>query len=214
MLALYHVEIRLQAGGRQRVALSFSEGKPPILGLPTALPVDILVNDSICMLKGFEYGDIAAPVRLDSGTYNFKISPANTDEPCSNAPVITADVPFSTGENATVIAHLTEAGAPTASKFTNDVSRAARLMSRLTVRHTAAAPSVDLGVMVTLGDLTFDTRIPGPSNPNQAGPVNIPAYTYEVTLFPAGTDTAVFGPVSLQLRQRTARQSLSGKNKQ
>jgi hypothetical protein len=174
------------------------------LGLPAELPVDILVNDAICLLKGFEFGEIVGPVNLDAGTYNFKISPANTAAPCSNAPVITADVPFAAGENSTVIAHLTEAGAPTASKFVNDVSLGTRMMSRLTVRHTAAAPAVDLGVGISFGDLTLGTKIEGLANPEQAGPVNIPAYRYEVTLYPAGSDTAVFGPVTLNLRPRTA----------
>jgi hypothetical protein len=174
------------------------------LGLDAALPVDILVNDAICLLKGFEFGKIKGPVSLDGGTYNFKISPANADAPCSNAAVITADVPFTAGENATVIAHLTEAGAPTASKFINDVSEGARMRARLTVRHTAAAPAVDLGVAIPVGDLTLGTKIAGLANPEQVGPVNIFPYTYEVTLYPAGSDTAVFGPVSLRLRSRTA----------
>ena len=174
------------------------------LGLDPALPVDILVNDAICLLKGFEFGQIVGPVRLNEGTYNFKISPANSSAPCSNAPVITADVPFARGETATVIAHLTEAGAPTASKFVNDVSRIMPMMTRLTVMHTAAAPAVDLGVEVMLGDLKFGTKVGPLSNPNQLGPVNIPAYSYDVTLYPAGTDTAVFGPITVDLKSRNA----------
>lgn len=174
------------------------------LGADPKLPVDVLVNDSICLLKGFTFGEIKGPVKLAEGTYNFKISLANAEKPCSNAPVIEADVPFAANENATVIAHLTEAGAPTASKYVNDVSRILPMMSRLTVRHTAEAPAVDLGVEVKLGDLPFTTKVAGLSNPNQAGPVNIPAMRYSVNLYPAGSDTAVFGPVVLKLAPRTA----------
>lgn len=174
------------------------------LGADPKLPVDVLVNDSICLLKGFKFSEIKGPVKLAAGTYNFKISLANSAKPCTNAAVIEANVPFAAGENATVVAHLTEAGAPTASKFVNDVSRIKPLMTRLTVRHTAAAPTVDIGVDVKLGDLTFSTKVPGLSNPNQAGPVNIPAMKYKVSLYPAGSDTVVFGPVDLKLAPHTA----------
>jgi hypothetical protein len=87
------------------------------LGADPALPVDVLVNDSICLLEGFTFGEFAGPVELAPGTYNIKISLASTPA-CSNPPVIEADVPFDAGEDATVIAHLSEAGDPTASKFT------------------------------------------------------------------------------------------------
>jgi hypothetical protein len=88
------------------------------LGADPALPVDVLVNDSICLLEGFTFGEFAGPVELDPGTYNIKISLASPSDACSNPPVIEADVPFDAGEDATVIAHLSEAGDPTASKFT------------------------------------------------------------------------------------------------
>lgn len=173
------------------------------LGADNALPVDVLVNNSICLLKGFTFMQVAGPVSLKPGTYNIQISLANADKPCSNAAVITADVPFAAGENATVIAHLTEAGAPTASKYTNDVSPIPGKLARVTVRHDAAAPAVDIGITVMLGDLTFSTKVPGLSNPNQAGPVNLTAGAYNVTLYAAGTDTAVFGPTPLSLKNNS-----------
>jgi len=174
------------------------------LGADNALPVDVLVNNSICLLKGFKFMDIAGPVSLKPGTYNIQISLANAQKPCSNAAVIAADVPFAAGENATVIAHLTEAGAPTASKYTNDVSPISNRLARVTVRHDAAAPTVDIGLAIKLGDLTFSTKVPGLSNPNQAGPVKLMAGDYGVTLYPAGTDTAVFGPTTLSLKRNTS----------
>ena len=174
------------------------------LGADPALPVDILVNDTNCLLKGFTYKQIAGPVPLPEGTYNFKISLANAAAPCTNAPVITADVPFVSGEVATVIAHLTEAGAPTASKFVNDTSILHAFLTRLTVRHTAAAPTVDIGIEIQWGDLTFATKVPGLSNPNQAGPVKLPPFNYMVKLYPANEPNPVFGPVDLKLRMGRA----------
>ncbi|MEO8458239.1 MAG: DUF4397 domain-containing protein [Chloroflexota bacterium] len=117
------------------------------LGLAPALPVDVLVDDSICLLKGFEFGHFAGPVMLNPGTHNIKISLANIGTPCGNSPVIQADVPFTAGEDATVLAHLDENGAPTASKFVNNVSRPGFLKARVQAHHTAAAPTVDLDVV-------------------------------------------------------------------
>ncbi|MDY6834084.1 MAG: hypothetical protein SVY53_04710, partial [Chloroflexota bacterium] len=60
------------------------------LSLDPALPVDVLVNDSICLLEGLTFQEVVGPVALDPGTYNIKIGLANSDNPCSNDPVIEA----------------------------------------------------------------------------------------------------------------------------
>lgn len=113
------------------------------LGLRPRLPVDIAVNGA-CALKNFKFRDIAGPLSLPAGTYNIKISLANRHNPCGNPPVINADVPFKAGESATVIAHLSADGAPTASKFVNDLSPAKAGNGPVIARHTAAVPTVDL----------------------------------------------------------------------
>ena len=46
--------------------------------------------------------------------------------------------------NYTAVAHLTEGGDPTATLFTNDTAPLAAGQGRLTVRHVAAAPAVDV----------------------------------------------------------------------
>lgn len=53
----------------------------------------------------------------------FAIHLANSANPCGNAPVIgPAAIPLYAGENSTILAHLTASGAPTASKFVNNVT--------------------------------------------------------------------------------------------
>jgi len=86
------------------------------LDLSPDLPVDVAVDDG-CILEGFAYGQVAGPLELPTGTYDIDISLADNDNPCSNLPVIEAEVPFDAGEIAIVIAHLAEDGTPTASKF-------------------------------------------------------------------------------------------------
>jgi hypothetical protein len=168
------------------------------LGLPNELPVDVLVNDEICLLEGFEFGEFAGPVELDAGTYNIKISLAS-DPACSGDPVIEADVTFEAGKNYTVFAHLTADGAPTASVFENDVSSAVAGYTRLTVRHTAAeAPAVDIKLFRGWGRGRMVGLIEDLMNPEQAGPLNIRPGAYEAVILAANTDFEVLGvPVEL-----------------
>jgi hypothetical protein len=162
------------------------------------LPVDVLVNDALCLLDGFEFGGFVGPVELEAGTYNIKISLA-AEDPCSGDPVIEANVPFEAGMNYTVFAHLTEEGAPTASLFENDVDSAMAGYTRLTVRHTAAAPAVDIKLYRGWERGRMVGLIEGLANPDQAGPLDIRPGGYEAVIFAAGTDVEVFALQEVEL---------------
>ena len=171
------------------------------LGLDPALPVDVLVNDSICLLQNFTFGQFAGPVSLAAGTYNIKVKLADAMNPCTGPTAIEADVPFVSGETATVFAHLDVAGAPTASKFVNDMSRLGGFMSRLSVRHTAAAPVVDVSA----------DRIPNPqvslfiedlANGQQATAMSLRG-RYSVAIYPANDPNPVVGPFPFYLAPQT-----------
>lgn len=166
------------------------------LGLDPALPVDVLVNDAICLLQGFEFGDITPPQSLPPAVYNIKIGLANMADPCSEPAVIEADVEFFADESATVIAHLAEDGTPTATKFVNDVSPTARGKARVAVRHTAAAPAVDVDVRRPLKPTPF-LVIEDLTNPNEAQ-TEIRPGEWDVTIYPANDPTPVFGPVTVE----------------
>jgi hypothetical protein len=165
-----------------------------------ALPVDVLVNDE-CLLEGFEFEKFVGPVDLPEGEYNIKISlaDAEAENPCEGDPVIEADVEFMAGVNYTVFAHLTEEGAPTASVFENDVDSAVAGYTRLTVRHTAAAPAVDIKLYRGWERGRMVGLIEGLENPDQAGPLAIRPGAYEAVIFAAETGDEVFGlPVELE----------------
>jgi hypothetical protein len=162
------------------------------------LPVDVLVNDETCLLEGFEFGSFAGPVELEAGIYNIKISLAN-EVPCSDAAVIEADVEFMAGVNYTVFAHLDVDGAPTAAVFENDATSAVAGYTRLTVRHTAAAPAVDIRLYRGWERGRMVGLIEGLENPNEAGPLNIRPGGYEATISAAGETDVLFSlPVELE----------------
>ncbi len=165
------------------------------LDLGPDLPVDVGL-DGNCLLQGFTYGELAGPVRLDPATYNIAIGLADPENPCGNPPVIEADVPFSAGEVAVVIAHLGDDGAPTASKFLLDMSATDEGRSRLTLHHTAAAPAVDIVLAGTVCDWQGQRRFDGVSNGDQ-GTLTVPPGSWNISLLPAGSDHPVLGPQRL-----------------
>jgi hypothetical protein len=162
------------------------------------LPVDVSV-DGGCLLEAFTFGEFAGPVELPAGDYEIAISLADAEDPCSADPVIgPTTVTFESGVNYTVFAHLTEEGAPTASVFVNDVSKAVAGYSRLTVRHTAAAPAVDIELYRGWSGGRMVGVIEGLENPEQAGPLNLRPGRYEAVILAAGTEDVVLAvPVVL-----------------
>jgi hypothetical protein len=178
-----------------------------------ALPVDVLVNNSVCLLKGLKFGEVAGPFTIPAGTYDFKISLANTLSPCSNSAVIDASgVSFVAGENASVVAYLTPASDPTAGKFDNDLSPTPAGQARVILHHTAAAGAVDIVLQRPRGPNPHTLKLSGVTNGAQAA-----AYVTtsgfgsltsllepSLTVYPSGSRSAVFGPERLSLDAQSA----------
>jgi hypothetical protein len=159
------------------------------LGAPMDLPVDIFVDGVGCALTAFPFRQVAGPVALPAGTYNIQISLANSGAPCSNAPVIAGDFTFAESTTYTVIAHLTAAGAPTASQFTNDVSFTGRGKTRVSLAHTAFAPEVDIYLNSKQASQVLEDV------PNGAfAALSLRPGRYNASLKLANTDTTVLGP--------------------
>ena len=101
--------------------------------------------------------------------------------------------------HATIVAHLAADGTPTLSVFSNDTMPTAAGEGRISVRHTAAAPVVD----VVLAD---DTVLGTIANGEAFG-MDIPADTYDVYVTPTGGGVAgaVAGPIPLEVIAGTLR---------
>lgn len=152
-------------------------------GIPGAV-VDVYVNDNL-FLEDFEPEDVAGPVVLPAGTYDIAIYGADAD-PEADAPVIDAPgVMVPAGINAAVVAHLDADGNPTASVFVNDVSEVADGEARLTIRHTAEAPEVDVYANGAI-ELTPGAFVNGEEAVN-----DVPAGTYGATVTAPGDASTV-----------------------
>ncbi|HEX6196341.1 MAG TPA: DUF4397 domain-containing protein [Jiangellaceae bacterium] len=162
-------------------------------GVP-GLTVDVFANgDEI--IPDFEPGTLTDPLTLPAGTYDIQIF-ADGEGPDGDPAIEAAGVEVPAGANATIVAHLSEAGDPTASVFVNDVSQLEAGQARVTVRHTAAAPAVDVRVN---GTPTFE----GLTNPNEAS-ADVDAGTIEADVVLAGTEDVVLGPADLDLAEGTS----------
>jgi len=159
-------------------------------GVPD-LTVDVWVNGERT-LDDFEPGDLAGPLDLPAGTYTVAITAADAAD--DSAPAIgPVDLPLTAGTSYTAVAHLDAEGTPTATLFTNDTSTTAAGQGRLTVRHTAAAPAVD----VLAGGSAV---ISGLENPDEQV-LNLPAATVSAAVAAAGTTEPVIGPADVPVTE-------------
>jgi hypothetical protein len=156
-------------------------------GVP-GLTVDVWVNGNLT-LNDFKPGTLAGPLELAGGDYDIAIT-ASTATSAANPVIGPVSVELEDGGNYTAVAHLTADGAPTATLFTND-TKAPRNdnKGKLTVRHVAAAPAVD----VLAGGTAV---IEGLSNPDEAT-LKLRAGTISASVAAAGTTTPVIGPADI-----------------
>lgn len=173
------------------------------LALDPTLPVDIAVNGQ-CALTGFKFGDIAGPLALPAGTYQVAIGLANAEKPCSSSPVIQGPFAFRAGENASVVAYLNTAGAPTAGKFTFSTRNLYTSRLRVVAHHTANAPTVDVRFIrqQLVDDRLSSRRLVGVSN-GMYGSVDMRPGTWDLALRPTGTHKDAVGPITLELSTNT-----------
>lgn len=175
------------------------------LGADSALPVDVSVNGA-CALPGFQYKQIVGPLALPAGTINVAVHPANPSNPCGMPAIIgPAAIPLAPGENVAIIAHLTAAAAPTASKYTLDLSPTVNNKARVAVFHTAAAPAVDAyltapGGFGNVGQTAFLLR---QFVNNEQATVSAPAGAWDLSVAVAGASSAVIGPATVRLMENT-----------
>jgi hypothetical protein len=179
---------------------AFADGHDATVSVLHAIPagagadvVDVYAGDTL-LIDDFTPGSLET-LTVPAGTYDLAVF-ADGEGPGNGAAVLeAAGVEVPAGANATVTANLSADGSPALNVFVNDTSAIAAGETRLTVRHIAAAPAVDITADggVLFADLT---------NPNEAVG-DVPAGSYEAAVVLAGTDTVVLGPADLDLAEGT-----------
>lgn len=154
-------------------------------GIPDT-PVDVYVNDELT-LDDFQFGTVTEPLSLPPGDYALAVRGA--DAAATDAPILEADATLAAGNDVSIVAHLSEGGDPTLTPFVNDTAPTAAGEGRLVVRHTAAAPAVDV---LAGGSPVFT----GLTNPNEDS-ADLPAGTVSAAVALAGTTDPVIGPADV-----------------
>jgi len=153
--------------------------------------VDVYAGDTL-LIDNFTPGTLKT-MMVPAGSYDLAVY-ADGQGPGNGTAVLSAPgTAVPAGANATVTANLTEAGQPALNVFVNDTSAVAAGQGRLTVRHIAAAPAVD----VKANDAVAFSNL---ANPNEAK-ADLPAGTISASVVLAGTDTVAIGPADVAVKE-------------
>lgn len=185
LAAILTISLAGTAAAQSPATLTAIHGIP---GLPQ--PVDVYVNNDY--LFSFDFAEDFGPAELPAGQYDIKVN-------LGAVTVLGASVDLAEGENYTLIAHLDGIGSPTLTPFVNDDSVLRSSDARLTVRHTAEAPTVDvkLDTIATFTPVPASVTIPGLANSRQIGPIEVSRGVYTASLLVEGTP--VYGSDDLLL---------------
>lgn len=161
-------------------------------GVP-GLTVDVWVNGERT-LDDFTPGTLAGPLALPAGAYELAITASDAADP-SAAVIGPVSVTLAANGNYTAVANLDAGGNPTANLFTNDVSQIAAGKGKLTVRHAAAAPAVD----VLAGGTAVISNL---ANPNEQT-LTLDPGTISAAVAATGTTAPVIGPGDVTVTEGT-----------
>jgi hypothetical protein len=149
-------------------------------------PVDVLLNDDVCYQRGLAYGIISGPLTLAPGSYDVKISVADSLLPCSNTPFVTSTISLEAGKSVSAVVALGKSGAPTLLTFTNNFAPVTASLGRVQLANAADASAIQVILQnrTTMKVYTYTV------NPGAVLDVNLPADSYNVEIN-EGTTTLV-----------------------
>jgi hypothetical protein len=180
---------------RTKTELTLVHGIPGDGGFPVDITLYRLFEGSQ-RFTGVTFGTVAGPLDVKPGIYRVAIRPAGA--PPSSPPALSRWMWLRAGSNTSVVAHLSATGAPELTEFRNDVSPTGSGKGRVTIRHLAQAPAVDVIVNGTT------ELVSALSNPNEAVAV-VPADTYNVSVVASANNSIVAfsGPLPVTANSNT-----------
>lgn len=178
------------AGSARMTTLNVVHGVP-------GLDVDVCVNGAKA-ITDFNPGEVVPGIELPAGRYDLAV--VVKGDPCSAIVIGAMDVGLWKDRNYTAIANLDPAGRPHLTVFGANVSKTEDGQSRLLLRHTAAAPAVNVwadGAKLVGGEW-FDW--------GSRARRDVPEGTYTVKVTLPHRSAAVIGPATLSLDEGTVYQ--------
>jgi hypothetical protein len=152
--------IRPERGGGMRRIIALMVVGATVLTLATAAPAAAASNAKVNVVHGipgatvevcvdgtsikdpFTFGQKIVGAKLPAGPHTVKLVAAA--DTCADTAILTDTFDLDAGKNYTIVANLDAAGAANLKAFKNKMSEVPSGMARLTVRHTAKAPAVNV----------------------------------------------------------------------
>jgi hypothetical protein len=158
-------------------------------GIPGA-SVNVCV-DGTSVMDNFNFGGTIVGAKLAAGSHDVKLVAAGSA--CTAGAILSGTYDLTASMNYTIVANLNAGGSPNLKVFVNNVSKTPMDKARLTIRHTAEAPAVNVWANnhVLIGGTTF---VWGKSKA-----FVVPAGSYKAKVTLPGSKTAVIGPATLKL---------------
>jgi hypothetical protein len=188
-LALLCAAMSTAALASENAYLYLVQGVPGLDYSTTAdpqFPVDVLINDEVCYVHGLAFGTINGPLTFAPGSYDVKISVANSLAPCSNSPLVDRTVTLNGGKNVSAVFALDSTGTPTLQAFNNLFAAVPANYARILFALAADSPAVQVVFVNTSTKKSYTYS----ANPAALLSESLPAgnYTVEVS---QGTTTLV-----------------------
>jgi hypothetical protein len=154
--------------------------------------------DGTAVIRGFTYGEKVVGVAVPSGRHRVRVVAAG--KPCGAAELLKDSYRLKAGRSYTIVAAVRPSGAPALRAFGNDVGPIDAGKARLSVRHTAQAPAVNVwaGSVRLIGGDQFTW--------GDGRTFRVPRGDYRVRVTLPGSRKAVIGPTRLALKTGRAYQ--------
>jgi hypothetical protein len=164
-----------------------------------AFPVDVLLNDEVCYVHGLPFGSIQGPLTFEPGTYNMKVSIANSLAPCSNSPLIDRSIQIQPETDISAVITLNDEGAPTLLTSTNNLSPVGANNARLSFALAANSSAVQVVLVNASTKKTYTYSV----SPHGLLEVTVPAGLYSVEVNQGSTTLAADGMLFLDSQSVT-----------
>jgi Domain of unknown function (DUF4397) len=164
-----------------------------------AFPVDILLNGEVCYVHGLAFGTVSGPLTFDPGTYNIKVSVANTLAPCTNDPLIDRSVTIAPESGYSAVIALNSEGTPQMLLFHNTMTPVAANTARIVLEQAANAPTLQVTLTNTSTQKTYSYTV------NRGGILSetLPSGFYTITIAQGATTLVAATPLTLDSQSAT-----------
>jgi Domain of unknown function (DUF4397) len=168
------------------------------------------VGDAGQLIDDFTFGNTVGPVTLAAANYTVYLAAPSAGDDGKLSPgeiIYQQNLAVPSGQNLSAVASFNASGSPQIAVFSNDVSRTSYFSGRLSIRHAAAAPAVNVDVGLFPFDRIFPrafTKTFGPASNGQQADAVLPSFLrYDIDVKVASSGAKVAGVEKFKVDSRT-----------